>query len=135
MKRFASPLPVLLLAVLLAVTPLTGCGPAASPGAGTEGLSVVATIFTPFDFARVIAGDRADITMLLPPAAESHSFEPTPQDVIKIQNCDLFIYVGGESDEWVTGILDSMDTANMKIVTLIDCVDAVEEEIVEGMEE
>jgi zinc transport system substrate-binding protein len=98
-------------------------------------ISIVTTIFPAYDFTRAIVGDKAELTMLLPPAAESHSFEPTPQDIIKIQNCDVFIYVGGESDEWVRGVLDSLDTSTMKIVTLMDCVEVVEEEVVEGMEE
>jgi zinc transport system substrate-binding protein len=73
--------------------------------------------------------------MLLPPGAESHSFEPSPRDIITIQNSDIFIYVGGESDAWVDRILESMDTDSMRILAMIDTVDAVEEEIVEGMEE
>lgn len=97
-------------------------------------IKVIATIFAPYDFVREIVGDRAEISMLLPPASESHSFEPTPQDIIKIQNCDIFIYVGGESDEWVNDVLASMDTSKMEIVTLMDCVVPVEEETVEGME-
>ena len=76
-----------------------------------------------------------ELTMLLKPGSESHSYEPSPQDIIAIQNCDVFIYVGGESDEWVDRVLDSMDTSKMKVITLMDCVDVVEEEIVEGMEE
>ncbi|HWS28904.1 MAG TPA: metal ABC transporter substrate-binding protein [Clostridia bacterium] len=125
------------LSALFAATMLLGCGKAAAPADnGDDGkISVVATIFPPYDFAREIAGEKADITMLLPPASESHSFEPTPQDVIKIQNCDVFIYVGGESDEWVNDVLSSMDTSNMKIVTLMDCVETVEEEIIEGMQD
>ncbi|MDR1903740.1 MAG: metal ABC transporter substrate-binding protein [Treponema sp.] len=98
-------------------------------------IDVVATIFPPYDFVRAIAGDKVNLTMLLPPAAESHSFEPTPQDIIQVQNSDIFIYVGGESDEWVNKILDSMDTSRMKIITLMDCVEVVEEIIVEGMQE
>jgi zinc transport system substrate-binding protein len=98
-------------------------------------ISIVATVFPPYDFARAIAGDAAEIAMLLPPASESHSFEPTPQDIIKIKNCDIFIYVGGESDDWVNGVLESLDTSGMKIITLMDCVEIVEEEIVEGMQE
>jgi zinc transport system substrate-binding protein len=73
--------------------------------------------------------------MLLPPGSESHSFEPTPKDVITIRNCDVFIYVGGESDEWVRDVLESVDTSKMTIVTLMDCVTAVEEETVEGMQD
>jgi zinc transport system substrate-binding protein len=73
--------------------------------------------------------------MLLPPASESHSFEPTPADIVKISNCDIFIYVGGESDSWVDTVLESMDGSNMRVVTLMDCVEVVEEELVEGMQE
>ncbi|MDR0377122.1 MAG: metal ABC transporter substrate-binding protein [Spirochaetaceae bacterium] len=98
-------------------------------------INVVASIFPPYDFVREIAGDRVNLTMLLPPGAESHSFEPTPRDIITIQNCDVFIYVGGESDAWVEYILESMDTSRMEIITLMDCVDVVEEVVVEGMQE
>jgi zinc transport system substrate-binding protein len=98
-------------------------------------INVTATIFPPYDFVRQIAGDRVNLTMLLPPASESHSFEPTPRDIITIQNSRLFLYIGGESDEWVDRILGSMNTKNMEILALIDTVDAVEEELVEGMEE
>jgi zinc transport system substrate-binding protein len=73
--------------------------------------------------------------MLLPPGAESHSFEPTPRDIITVQNCDVFIYVGGESDAWVERILESMDTSRMSIVSLMDCVEVVEELVVEGMQD
>jgi zinc transport system substrate-binding protein len=73
--------------------------------------------------------------MLLPPGAESHSFEPTPKDIITVQNSDVFIYIGGESDAWVDTILESMDSGGMKILSLMDTVNVVEEEIVEGMEE
>jgi zinc transport system substrate-binding protein len=98
-------------------------------------ITVTATIFPPYDFARAVAGDKIHLSMLLPPGAESHSFEPTPRDIIGIQNSDVFIYIGGESDAWVDRILDSMDKSSMKIVRLMDTVEVVEEEIVEGMQE
>jgi zinc transport system substrate-binding protein len=98
-------------------------------------INVVTTIFPPYDFVREIAGDKVNVTMLLPPGSESHSFEPSPRDIITVQNCDIFIYVGGESEEWVNRILNSMDTSNMKIIAMMDCVNVVEEEIVEGMED
>lgn len=98
-------------------------------------ISVVATIFPQYDFSRQIAGDCADVTMLLGPGEESHTYEPTPQDIIKIQEADIFIYVGGESEAWVDGVLKSMDTSNMEIISLMDTVDVVEEELIEGMEE
>ena len=97
-------------------------------------INVSVTIFPPFDFVRQIARDRVNLTMLLSPGAESHSFEPSPRDIITIQNSNVFIYVGGDSDKWVYRILQSMNTDKMKILAMIDTVDAVEEEIVEGME-
>jgi zinc transport system substrate-binding protein len=96
---------------------------------------VLAVNFPAYDFARQIAGDRVNLTMLLPPGAESHSFEPTPRDIIKIQDCDVFIYTGGETDVWVDRIFESMDTSKKKIIRMMDAVDVVEEEIVEGMED
>jgi zinc transport system substrate-binding protein len=115
-----------------------GCMPGGAGGAGgaeEARLRVVATIFPPFDFARAITGGHAEVTMLLPPAAESHSFEPRPQDILAIQNCDVFIYVGGESDEWVRKILGAIGRDDLMAIRLIDCVDALEEEIVEGMQD
>lgn len=97
--------------------------------------TVVATNFPPYDFVRAIAGDKVNLSMLLPPGAESHSFEPTPRDIITIQNSDVFIYTGGETDVWVDRILESMDISKMKIIRMMDVVDVVEEEIVEGMED
>jgi zinc transport system substrate-binding protein len=96
---------------------------------------VVAVNFPAYDFARQIAGGRVNITMLLPPGAESHSFEPMPRDIIKIQDCDVFIYTGGENEVWVDRILESMDASKKKIIRMMDAVEVVEEEIVEGMED
>lgn len=124
-----------ILAVLLCCILLTGCGAEPATGQAENGrLQVVTTIFPQYDFTRAIAGDLADITMLLPPGSESHTFEPTPQDIIRIQNCDIFIYGGGESDAWADTILASMDTSNMTIISLMDIVSVVEEEFVEGMQ-
>lgn len=135
-----------LLAGILMLGGLTGCsGTSAASSANTsaasaasqedsENISIVCANFPEYDFARQIAGGGADITMLLKPGAESHSFEPTPQDIITIQNSDLFIYVGGDSDEWVADILDSMDRSAMTVFKLMDCVNLVEEELGEGMQ-
>lgn len=97
-------------------------------------LSIVCSNFPEYDFARQIAGDKADITMLLKPGAESHTYEPTPEDIITIQNSDMFVYVGGDSDEWVADVLSSMDQSKMTVFKLMDQVKTVEEETVEGME-
>lgn len=134
MKRFI----ITLMTIVICFSMLAGCQKDAVDSVddySTEKLNVVATVFPPYDFVREIAGNNVELTMLLSPGSESHSYDPTPQDIIMIQNCDIFIYVGGESDEWVDKILNSMDTGNMKIIPLMDLVDTVEEEVVEGMEE
>ena len=89
--------------------------------------SVVATAFAQYDFARQIAGDKADIVMLLAPGEESHTFEPTPGDIATVKNCDLFIYGGGESDKWVDTILNSADN-EIKTIKMMDIVELHEED-------
>ncbi|MCL2883526.1 MAG: metal ABC transporter substrate-binding protein [Coriobacteriia bacterium] len=113
----------------------TGGGAGGGGGAGTGGAGqaghrpvVVATIFAPFDFARQVAGANADVHMLLPPGSDSHSYEPTPADIRLIQTADIFIYVGGDSDTWVEGILASIDTSKMQVIRLIDCVPLLNED-------
>lgn len=96
-------------------------------------LQIVTTIFPAYDFAREITGDNANVLMLIPPGLESHSYEPSPQDIIKIQSADLFIYTGGESDTWVKKILDSSDK-EIKSLRMMDLVDVYEEEVVDGMQ-
>ena len=96
-------------------------------------ISVVTTIFPPYDFVREIAGDQADVKMLLKPGEETHSYEPTPQDIIAIQDSDVFIYTGGENDVWVEDILSSMPDSDMVTLRLVDCADTVAEEQVDGM--
>ena len=110
---------------------LSGCGAQSEPEG--EGISVVATVFAPYDFARQLVGERGEVTLLLPPGSEAHSYEPSPKDIIEIQNCDLFIYVGGVSDAWVSDVLESVG-GEVRTVTLMDCVELLEEEHVEGME-
>ena len=106
----------------------------AKPQTQTDQLKIVSTIFPGYDFARAIAGDNADITMLIYPGSEIHSFEPSPQDIINIQDSDVFIYVGGESEAWVEKIIANLDTNHTKIVRMMDAVDLVKEELAEGME-
>ena len=126
MKKFFA----ILIALSLALS-LAACGEA--PEADNGGISVVATTFAPYDFARQLVGDTGTVSMLLPPGSESHSYEPTPKDILEIQNADVFIYVGGESDAWVTDVLESVGEG-VRAVTLMDCVELLEEETVEGME-
>ena len=99
-----------------------------------ETISIVTTIFPAYDFAKNIAGKSAKVSMLIAPGSEVHSFEPSPQDMIKIQKCDLFIYTGGESDEWVNTLLSSNEYKNLHVLRMMDCVDILNEEHIEGME-
>ena len=119
---------ILALALLLCVP---ACGETQEQGTDTR-LSIVTTLFPAYDFAREIAGERASVSLLVPPGAEAHSFEPTARDMIRIQESSLFFCNGGESEAWVEELL-----ADQQIETLVmlDCVDALEEEIREGMQE
>ncbi len=115
-----------ILAALLLCLPLSVQGQ-------EEPLEIVATSFPSYDFARALAGDTAHVTLLLPPGGESHSYEPTPQDIIRIGEADLFLYTGGESDHWVEEILASLDSAPPTF-RLMDCVDVLEEALSDSME-
>ncbi len=98
--------------------------------------SVVSTSFPGYDFARAVTKNTNISTkMLVKPGAETHTYEPTPQDIIDIKNADMFVYVGGDSDEWVKKVLKDVDTKKTHVVKLVDLVSTVNEEIVEGMED
>lgn len=90
-------------------------------------LSVVTTAFAQYDFARNIVGDRGEVEMLLTPGEESHTFEPTPTDILKIKECDVFIYGGGESEKWVDSILDTFD-GTVRTVKMMEAVELFEQE-------
>ena len=120
----------MILALLLL---LSACGQSVEEDTDPDQLTVVATVFPAYDFARAVGGDLADVQLLLPPGTESHSYEPTPADILAVQDCDLFIYLGGESDTWVETILESVELRGQTL-RMVDCVPLLEEETVEGME-
>lgn len=123
----------LMFAAVLCTVVLTGCGSGSAVSDKQDGkLQVIASNFPCYDFARAVCGDRADVVMLLPPGAESHSYEPTPQDILKIKNCGVFIYVGGDSDAWVDTILKSAGKT-VNTLRLVDCVPLLEEQSLRGM--
>ena len=104
-----------------------------------KSLKIVTTIFPEYDWVKTVLGDKAsndELTLLLDNGVDLHSYQPTAEDIVKIQECDMFVYVGGESDEWVTDVLASVDNPDMSVINLLDVLgDSVKaEEIVEGME-
>lgn len=128
MKRIAS----FFLALALAFS-LTACTvPVEKADDGK--IQIVATLFPYYDFARAIAGDRADVTLLLSPGREAHSFEPTPLDAVTISESDVFLYNGGEGEYWVDSMLGAAGENIAVIARMMDYVDALDEEYVEGMQ-
>ena len=128
---------VLLLAALLAVVCFSACGGAKTADNGR--LSIVTTIFPEYDWLMNVLGENpadAEVTMLLDTGVDLHSFQPTAADILKISTCDLFIYVGGESDGWVEAALEAASNKDMVVINLLSVLgDAVkEEELVEGMQ-
>lgn len=107
--------------------------------ATADKISVVATIFPEYDWVREIAGDteKIEITLLMQSGVDMHSFQPSVDDMIKIANCNLFIYAGGESDAWVEDALKNARNKNMVVVNLLETLGdmAKKEEVVEGMQE
>lgn len=136
----AQALAVLCSLVLLTVSALgliacSSDSQSSSPGAETQdGLVIVASIFAPYDFARTIAGDSSEVTMLVDPGTETHSYEPTPADIILLNTADVFIYVGGESDAWLEKTIDSLDNPDLTLIKLTDLVPTLEEVALEGMD-
>lgn len=102
---------------------------------GGEPLRVAATLFPYYDFTRQIAGDLVELELIVPAGMDSHSFEPTPADMRKLQEADVLICNGGAMEHWVSQALEAVDQRDMTVVCMMDYVDAVEEELVEGMEE
>ncbi len=103
-------------------------------------IKIVTTIFPEYDFVRNVIGENTDnfeITVLTENGSDLHSFQPSADDIIKISQCDVFIYVGGESDKWVDDALQEATNRNMKVLSLMELLkDSVkEEETVEGMQE
>ena len=127
---------ILLAAVML--LSLSACGEKSENGKNDDGnIDVVTTVFPIYDWAKNIVGEmnNVNLTMMLDTGVDLHSFQPTAEDLLNITECDMFIYVGGESDSWVDDALKTVST-NAKVLNLMDILgDAVkEEEIVEGME-
>ncbi len=119
------------LACMMAV-PLCACS--ADTNKKSDRLQVVCTLFPYYDFAREIGGEDVDVSLLVPAGKETHSFEPTPLDVIRVSKADVFLYNGGESEQWVENILSAAGEDIAVTAAMMDLVDLQGEETVEGMQ-
>lgn len=132
---------IMLLGLCLALV-LTGCaGKSATPNSGNNGkkLKIVTTIFPEYDWVKNIMGNKfkdAEVTLLLNKGTDIHNYQPTVQDMMKVADCDVFIYVGGESDFWVEKALKESKNKNMRVLNLLKVLGkrVKNEEVVEGMQ-
>lgn len=142
----------LITAVLIIALCFTACGTASNNGksatasdaqkvdSDSTNLQIVTTIYPEYDWVKSVIGDNpgnADITLLLDNGVDLHSYQPTAEDILKISTCDIFVYVGGESDAWVEDALKEATNEDMIVIDLMDVLgDSIkEEEVVEGMQE
>ncbi len=131
---------IIFAAAIFMACSLLACNSSGSGAVGKGALSIVTTIFPEYDWVSNVLGEnpgKAELTLLLDNGVDLHSYQPTADDILKISTCDVFIYVGGESDEWVE---DALTTATNKDMVVIDLLDVLgdkvkEEEVVEGMQE
>ena len=126
------------LAAVMCVLCLTACSGKTAQD-GDKKLKIVTTIFPEYDWVKAILGDEignVELTMLLDNGVDLHSYQPTAEDIRKISECDLFIYVGGESDAWVEDALKESLNENQRVINLMEVMgeNAKEEEVVEGMQ-
>lgn len=139
MKRILS----IVISIFLVLGCLAGCGTdnqQNEPSEEGSEFKIVTTIFPIYDWVMNVLGDDpagTEVTMLLNSGVDLHSFQPTAADIMKISTCDMFIYVGGESDEWVEDALKEATNKDMIVINLMDLMGdaAKEEEMVEGMQE
>ncbi|MBO6066133.1 MAG: zinc ABC transporter substrate-binding protein, partial [Lachnospiraceae bacterium] len=126
---------VLVLVLVLATGLLSACGGQKA----SEKLQIVTTVFPEYDWVKNVLGQHsqsAEITLLCDNGVDMHSYQPTAEDIMKISTCDLFIYVGGESDAWVKKALEKPKNKNRIVINLMEVLgeNAKQEELVEGME-
>ena len=140
MEEIMKKIITLMLVAVFAVCALSGCGTSKS-GEDTKDkkIKIVTTIFPEYDWVMQILGDKADkadVTMLLDKGVDLHSYQPSTADIAKISEADVFIYVGGESDEWVEDVLKEAKNKKLKVINLMDVMGdkAKEEEVKEGMQ-
>ncbi|WP_461467514.1 metal ABC transporter substrate-binding protein [Parvimonas micra] len=134
MKNISKKIFGLILAGAVLITGCTAKTEKKDKGDNTKGkLKIVTTIFPEYDITRAIAKDKVDLELMIKPGVDVHSFTPTPQDIKTVQNSDIFVYGGTEHDKWVENLTKSIDMKNKKVVKLVDGIQQLEEESVDGM--
>ena len=107
---------------------LSSCKTAESDTLKNKKISVVASLFPQYDFAQQVAGDRAEISLLLPPGTESHSYDPRPADILKISNCDVFIYTGQEMEPWADKLINSVNKSELVVCDASNGINLIKNE-------
>ena len=134
MKNISKKIFGLILAGAVLITGCTAKTEKKDKGDNTKGkLKIVTTIFPEYDITRAIAKDKVDLELMIKPGVDVHSFTPTPQDIKTVQNSDIFVYGGTEHDKWVENLTKNIDMKNKKVVKLVDGIQQLEEESVDGM--
>ena len=134
MKNISKKIFGLILAGAVLITGCTAKTEKKDKGDNTKGkLKIVTTIFPEYDITRAIVKDKVDLELMIKPGVDVHSFTPTPQDIKTVQNSDIFVYGGTEHDKWVENLTKSIDMKNKKVVKLVDGIQQLEEESVDGM--
>lgn len=125
---------ILLIAIIISIIILTFYSGNINKKQETGKIKVVVTNFVAYDFVRQIAGNKVELTMLVNPGVESHTYDPTAQDLSLIQTADLFIYIGGDVEQWSDKVISSTDLSNIKLLCLLDTVELIEVAHIEGAE-
>lgn len=113
-----------LLLILICLIALSGC----TVSTGSQKIDIVATNFAAYDFARAVAGDKTQVHLLIPAGSDMHSFEPTALDIATINDSEMFIYIGGESDSWVEKIIKNIDTQKTKTLKMMGYVSLISDD-------
>ena len=127
MKKLKFSISILVLVLIL--TSISACNSSTKEREKGEGkIKIVTTLFPQYDFAKEIVKDKAEVTLLLPPGVEAHSFEPTPQDIGNIKKADIFIYTGEYMEPWADKMIDSIGEESIAIVDLSKGIELMEED-------
>ena len=130
----------IILSLILCFALLAGCtktAPTVNSNKNEGAIKVVTTIFPVYDWVKNIGGNKVDVSFLINEGTDMHNYQPSAKDILEISSADMFIYVGGESDDWVEDTLSSADNKNLETINLLSALNGIvkEEEMIEGMEE